>query len=682
MNSILALDSNKRVDPILGRAKKVGHEPLQRVLEIALPFVGLVSKGQPWIAVGMEGLQACAHVAEGKRHYAVQEWRALGLDAAKTAVTISSIALTFFFPFARLLISNGVVLATGAYELASHLHQHEWKAATKNLFALAHTALYVASVWHGTAGWIALSLLSQAGLEIYQSYEEYGKGRWPETVAKIVLATIRLYSAAPHLQTLHRNHFGKQLTQGAWESLVWELRDRQRKGGGEMDVESMLIQRGISSSLSDLHISPNYFRGLVFKNIHFSHCNFSDGLFEKAVFSRVTSDFCLFEKTLFIESVVKESQFNHCNFTKAAFIHSLFDRVSIHDSDLSFSAWNDSTLTSVSFLRDKLFETSFLNAQVQKSFLTDSDLTDTLLLDAKSGFTIRGGTPHVVRRPIVALAWHFREQGSFTCLIDEALRDSGAIPLHFEMSPEDVSPEILEKEISSALNDIRLHPSNGQLSIPAEILRRAPALSETAKFKTRAENILRHCQGLALPGGEDIEPELYGAENEDPWGSVYLDYRRSITEISMLAAAHKAGTPTMGTCRGAQMINVYFGGTLKQHVEGQWGGQEISLSNSSKKDWLQSLFGNKIFAFSAHHQAADQIGQNLEVVFENEKIPKLLLSRDNQFMASQVHPEMYRNFQQEDSETGKGKIVVEQNKLLYQLYLERVHHFWRTTQNV
>ncbi len=68
-----------------------------------------------------------------------------------------------------------------------------------------------------------------------------------------------------------------------------------------------------------------------------------------------------------------------------------------------------------------------------------------------------------------------------------------------------------------------------------------------------------------LVGGGDVDPALYGAkpDAEHIYG---VEPDRDRLEIDLLLAADRLHVPTLAICRGMQIMNVAFGGTLHQHL--------------------------------------------------------------------------------------------------------------------
>ena len=72
--------------------------------------------------------------------------------------------------------------------------------------------------------------------------------------------------------------------------------------------------------------------------------------------------------------------------------------------------------------------------------------------------------------------------------------------------------------------------------------------------------------GVLLPGGADVDPAHYGA---DPLDGHPIEPERDELELALLALAEADDLPVAGICRGLQLLNVAYGGTLWQDIETQ-----------------------------------------------------------------------------------------------------------------
>jgi putative glutamine amidotransferase len=165
----------------------------------------------------------------------------------------------------------------------------------------------------------------------------------------------------------------------------------------------------------------------------------------------------------------------------------------------------------------------------------------------------------------------------------------------------------------------------------------------------RAEAVLEPFDALLLLGGGDIDPGRYGAE---PHPEIYgVDQERDALEIDLVRAAADAGLPTLGICRGAQVVNVAFGGTLLQHlpeIEGlgghgiPGGGEpilhEVKVSAGSL---LSRSTGREVLDCSSHHhQGIDRLGEGLVATgWSDDGLVEALEREDGWMLAVQWHPE-------------------------------------------
>jgi len=134
------------------------------------------------------------------------------------------------------------------------------------------------------------------------------------------------------------------------------------------------------------------------------------------------------------------------------------------------------------------------------------------------------------------------------------------------------------------------------------------------------DDLLRSVDGLLLSGGVDIEPVRYGAVRA-PEVEV-VDPARDAFELALVRAAADLGIPVLGVCRGMQVINVAFGGTLIQHLPGADAADghrervrfaevihDIDVVAGSR---LAEVVGaGRIGVNTLHHQAVAEIGTGL-----------------------------------------------------------------------
>ena len=70
-------------------------------------------------------------------------------------------------------------------------------------------------------------------------------------------------------------------------------------------------------------------------------------------------------------------------------------------------------------------------------------------------------------------------------------------------------------------------------------------------------------KALVLSGGSDMDPHIYGQDNENSKG---IDYSRDLFEMELCRLFFHGDKPILGICRGMQVVNVAFGGTLHQNI--------------------------------------------------------------------------------------------------------------------
>jgi putative glutamine amidotransferase len=158
--------------------------------------------------------------------------------------------------------------------------------------------------------------------------------------------------------------------------------------------------------------------------------------------------------------------------------------------------------------------------------------------------------------------------------------------------------------------------------------------------------------GILIAGGEDVDPELY--DEQIKYENVTVNRARDDFEMALLEGAIKRNLPILGICRGIQVINVKFGGTLYQDLKGdttlerehkQQGSRSEtthSVTMTEPDSLLHGVFTGMCRVNSLHHQAINRLGHGLKVTAHSEDglDEAVELAGDYPFfLAVQWHPE-------------------------------------------
>ncbi|MCD9194730.1 gamma-glutamyl-gamma-aminobutyrate hydrolase family protein [Streptomyces albireticuli] len=142
-----------------------------------------------------------------------------------------------------------------------------------------------------------------------------------------------------------------------------------------------------------------------------------------------------------------------------------------------------------------------------------------------------------------------------------------------------------------------------------------PVLLPPSGAEPEAAAVMSGLDGLLLVGGADIDPALYRAE-PGPWTGV-LAPERDVWESALLRLALEGDRAVLGVCRGMQLMNVLYGGTLLAHLPDRVGNEDhmppepvfASTRLSLRPDTLPgSLLGTAYDLPCFHHQAVDTLG--------------------------------------------------------------------------
>ena len=151
------------------------------------------------------------------------------------------------------------------------------------------------------------------------------------------------------------------------------------------------------------------------------------------------------------------------------------------------------------------------------------------------------------------------------------------------------------------------------------------------------KDALEDLDALILPGGPDINPGFYSEANTACEGMRNsLDY----IQFRVLDAFVKAGKPVLGICRGMQLVNVYFGGTLNQNIEGHR--KDRHIVENLPGTWCRDILGEYVETNSSHHQSVKDPGDGIVIcarAMDADGTVEAIRQEDFPVYAVQWHPE-------------------------------------------
>lgn len=167
-----------------------------------------------------------------------------------------------------------------------------------------------------------------------------------------------------------------------------------------------------------------------------------------------------------------------------------------------------------------------------------------------------------------------------------------------------------------------------------------------------AERYVDMIDALVLTGGSDVDPLLYGEEPDLKIGKIDPD--RDAFELALIEEAWRQKKPIFAICRGLQLLNVAFGGSLYQdlsqypsldvnHLQPTYWDYPTHSIEIDEQSWLGKTVGPKAVINSYHHQAikglADVFGA---VAWSDDRIIEAIESKDKsqKVVAIQWHPEV------------------------------------------
>ncbi|HEY9288194.1 MAG TPA: gamma-glutamyl-gamma-aminobutyrate hydrolase family protein [Candidatus Dormibacteraeota bacterium] len=181
----------------------------------------------------------------------------------------------------------------------------------------------------------------------------------------------------------------------------------------------------------------------------------------------------------------------------------------------------------------------------------------------------------------------------------------------------------------------------------------APVLIPLLEDEDQLRSIYERLDGIVFPGGADVAPGEYGEQPIENLNVIHPE--RDRVELTLARWALEADLPTLGICRGQQVLNVALGGTLYQDLAHQGvtnvdhsdedGRARSALIHRVRLDaasrLAQLIDETSIEVNSLHHQAIKQLAPGLNVTGRTDDgIIEAVESADRRFLiAVQWHPE-------------------------------------------
>lgn len=290
----------------------------------------------------------------------------------------------------------------------------------------------------------------------------------------------------------------------------------------------------------------------------------------------------------------------------------------------------------------------------------------------------RSAAPGEVRRPRIGIPVRLSSSADpdprvakantlFGCIVS-LIRDVGGEPVL--LTPESVQGAVAGSGAAHSLTADG-GPS-GRVAAPGAPTSGTP--DGGAPDGVKAPDAPEALDGVVLPGGGDVDPHIYG---EEPGPALYdVNTEQDRLDFAVARRALDAGTPVLGICRGHQLLNVLYGGTLVQDMtpgtvphrqipaaaSRPWVWHEVTITPGSKVAKMYAGVDNpegggtssaaggdaatgdtaavEVKIASGHHQAVDRVAPGLLVTAVADDGTVEALEDPERWVASvQWHPE-------------------------------------------
>ena len=169
--------------------------------------------------------------------------------------------------------------------------------------------------------------------------------------------------------------------------------------------------------------------------------------------------------------------------------------------------------------------------------------------------------------------------------------------------------------------------------------------------KTNCKQIVELLDGILAPGGHDIDPQIYGEEKLEACGA-FTRYEDEY-DIELVKEAVRQQKPVLAICRGMQLVNAMYGGTLYQDIPTQYSDEIIHTRlypteenfhrvTIEKESYLAKILGvtENVTVNTSHHQAVKDVAEGFKVTAKaSDGTIEAIENEDASILCVQWHPE-------------------------------------------
>lgn len=163
--------------------------------------------------------------------------------------------------------------------------------------------------------------------------------------------------------------------------------------------------------------------------------------------------------------------------------------------------------------------------------------------------------------------------------------------------------------------------------------------------KESALDAVEHCDALLIPGGYDLHS--YYLHEPVHESCTFYDSLQDHFDFYCIDLFVRHEKPILGICRGMQLLNVYLGGNLLQHIDAQaHAPSHIHNIQLTSRSFLHQLYPNTVSVNSYHHQVVGHLGKGLIAsAHSDEAYVEAIEHVNHKIFGVQWHPELQKDDQ-------------------------------------